>query len=247
MTSIRITRPALVALACLGLLTIAPAVSQEEGWIVPDDYIPPDDAPLAPPPPFALQGPINFDEVEFPIGTDMSNYATGSLNGAPLPGTLSFSSTSNDISVGAGPGILTNVQAPLVRSRDLFDVFSIDFGVDVSRAAYGFAVNCGRALDTADAILTAFDSGNGFVGQTTLAGADFGNFWLEGFIDFQPGAAFRRIEVSFTATQGCDRFAFDRLVYDDAVPAPAMPVGWLAALGALLLGVGVWFARRRTA
>lgn len=244
MHSKRTRRIGLVALACLVLLTIAPAAAQEEGWVVPDDYEPPDENPASPPPPLALQGPVRFDEAEFPIGLDMSNFATPTLNGAPLPGTLSFSSTSNDISIGIGPGIIARVAAPLVRSRDLNTPFEIDFGVDVSRVAFGFAINCG-AMDTAQVNVQAFNSGNGFVGQTTVPGADLGNFWLERAVDFSPGAAFRSVVLTFGGTQGCDRFAFDNLSYDDAVPAPAMTAPWLLALALLLLVAGAWLLRRR--
>ena len=60
---------------------------------MPDDYVPSSEAPVVPPP-LALQGPINFDEVEFPIATDMSNFSTGTLNGAGTVGdTIDYSFT----------------------------------------------------------------------------------------------------------------------------------------------------------
>lgn len=225
-------------------LIAATAVSaQDEGWVVPDDYVPPDTIPTAPPPPFVPVGPVLFDEPEFPFGSNADGFVTNTLNAVPLDGPLLFEAPAG-ASFGNGPGPITLFTPPGIIGQTA-GALRIDFGVDVSEVSFNFALQCGIASNGAIDV-TALDSGMAVVGMTTVAGQDFGDFFIQNSVVFSPGS-FRSIEITLSSGPGCRAYAIDFLAWDTLAPAPAMGPLWLAALAAALLGIGTWVLRRRSA
>lgn len=219
------------------------ALAQDEGWVVPDDYVPPTDIPVVPPQPFAPFGPVTFNEAEFPIDGNVDGFTTNTLGGAPLDGPLSFGAPAG-ATFSDGPG-MTALFVPRGVVGQAAQPLTIDFGVDVTEVSFIFNLGGPMFCNGGGVDVTAFDSGMGVVGMTSEAGVDMGFFFEEGQVTaFSPGV-FRSIEIAVTGPPGCDRYAIDALAYDTVAPAPAMGTVWLAALATALLAIGAWFARRR--
>lgn len=230
----------------LTVLVLMPAVGLAQGveWEVPEGYEPPADPPIPPPIPLLLVGPITFDESEFqPEGTDMSNTVVTTLDGVPLDNPLTFMYDGPEATTGPGPGVTALLTRPVIRTTDLAGTYDIDFGGDVTEVAFAAAIRCG-SQETGEVIVNAFDSGDSLVGTTSENLTDMGFFFLEGMVDFAPGV-FRRIEITWSATEGCDRWAIDNLSYDAIPTAPTMGSGWLAVLALVMLAAGTLLLRRR--
>ena len=221
--------------AAVVVFAAAPALPQGSAdWQLPSGFVPAPQPsrPLA----TVMVGPIRFDEAEFPFTTVVNGLSVSTVGGAALPGTLAFSFSSADAAVLGGPGTITYVDDPSIEG-DANGTLTIDFGVDVTRVAFGFAQNC-AAPSTPSVTVTAMDSGGGVVDSTTVTGQDFGFFFLENQVDFSPASPARTVEVTFDTSGGdCFRFALDNLGYD-ALVVPTMKFLAAAALLLSLLVLG---------
>jgi hypothetical protein len=236
------TRPlSVVALAiAVSLLTGTFVSAQDSDWVVPDDYEPPTSTPSVPPSPLAPVGPVLFDEAEFPFTGSVDGFVTNTLAGAPLDGPLSFAAPAG-ATFNTGPGSITLFEPPGIVGQT-GGTLTIDFGVDVTDVSFNFALQCG-IVSNGDITVSAFDSGAGLVGMTTVPGLDFGDFFIQNQVAFSPGT-FRSIEIAFSGAN-CNAYGVDFLAWDTVAVAPAMGPLWLVALAALLLAVGARFTRRR--
>ncbi len=226
------------------MLVAAPAAGQAP-WEPPPGFTPDPQAPTAPLQ--AMVGPITFSEAEFPLGTPVNGLVVNSIGGTPLAAPLSFSFTSPDATVTlTGPGLTMFIDVPDIEG-DAAGTLTIDFGLDVTRVAFGFAQNC-PTPETAAVTVTAFDSSAAMIGSTTVAGADFGFFFLENGVDFTPASPARSVEITFDTSGGnCLRFALDNLAYDE-LAVPALPAPALALLALVVGTAGLWvLGRRRSA
>lgn len=228
-------------LAAILALSAAAALAQGGAWDLPAGFTPqPQPSPGTR---AAMVGPITFSEPEFPLSTTVDGLVVNSIGGAALTAPLSFSFSSADAQVTTtGPGTSAFIASPNIEG-DANGTLTIDFGMDVSRVAFGFAQNCPAPL-TPSATITAFDSGAAMIGSTNVPAAAFGFFFLENGVDFSPASPARSVQITFdTQNNACSRFALDNLAFD-AVMAPSLPMPALMALALLSLGAGAWILRR---
>lgn len=243
--------------ACLVLCLAGPAAFAQGSWDLSPDLEP----PLATPHDFGIEGtgnvfgPIDFEEAEFPLGTQVDGLVVNTLDGAPLLAPLSFGFTvggvpSIDSTVNSGPPPQMFVIPPGIEG-DVTGTLTIDFGIDVSSVEFGFAVACASPVFNPGATVTAYDAADGVVGMTSADAIDTGNVFFENQIVFAPGT-FRYIEVTFGEPL-CSRFFLDNLSYEEAsVVAGALPIPTLnevsmIALVLSLLAAGFLVLRGRMA
>ena len=174
-----------------------------------------------PPSPSASQGPILFDEPEFIASADVNGYSTSTLNGAPLPGTLSFTtSIPNDARFSSGPPMQDYLDGYGIEGSDQ-QLLTINFGVDVSFVQFSFAL-CENVLTTVPNGVTvqAYDQSGTSVGTTSAdAFRDADDFFPEAIVAWNLPSDARYVELTF-ATVSCGRFLVDELSYYD-VGAPS--------------------------
>ena len=204
----------LVALVGLSLLPLA-AQAKDDPWKVPPGFV-------ARTPQPDVAGPIVFTEPEFPLGTTINGLNLTTLNGAPIGATTVFGyllngTPSPDCTVAPGPPPQSFVNPPGMEGGAPGGQLTMDFGMDVSSAAFGFAFSC-TPPETPSMTATAIDSGGGTVGSVTVpAVPTAGNIFLENQLVLQPGPLFRRVRVDVSASAGCARFLLDNLGYPPLV------------------------------
>jgi VCBS repeat-containing protein len=177
---------------------------------------------VQPPIMLAPVGPIAFDEPEFPLYTVVDGYVVTTLNGNPID-PLSFNFTvggtpSSDATVTTvGPGTTAYIDAPNIEG-DAAGTLHVDFGVEVSRVAFGFALSCLPPVSPG-AMVTGYAADGTPVGSTSADGIDTGYPDAENLLVFTPGAGCRSANITFNDMGGtCSRFALDNLAYDTSPP-----------------------------
>lgn len=199
-------------------------------------------------------GPITFGEAEFPQTTVVDGLAVTTLNGAALPGTLTFGytlngSASNTFTVSGGPGTIAFVQDPSLQgfTGGQQPVLTIDFGVDVPSVSFGYALATGGIVNPG-AVVQAFDSSNALVTTYTSTAYPAAGTFAEGYVYLIANTPFRRIVV--TPSAAAFAWAFDNLSYPAALApslepsVPTLPPAGLAALGLALVAAGFLLVRR---
>ena len=208
----------LIALVGLSLLLPLAAQGQDDPWKVPEGAAV--GAPRVHAPDVA--GPIVFTEPELPLGTTINGLNLTTLNGAPIGATTVFGYLANgtpsaDCSVAPGPPPQNFVNPPGIEGGAVGGQLTLDFGMDVSLAAFGFAFSC-MPPQTPSMTATAIDSGGGTVGSVTVPAIVTGlNPFLENQLVLQPGPLFRRVRVDVSASGACTRFLLDNLGYPPLV------------------------------
>jgi hypothetical protein len=205
-------------IALVGLLLLSPlaARGQDDPWKVPEGTATRTPRVHAP----DVAGPIVFTEPEFPLGTTINDLTT--LNGAPIGATTVFGysvngTPSTDCTIAPGPPPQNFVDPPGIEGGAPGGQLTMDFGMDVSLAAFGFAFSC-SAPETPSMTATAINSGGGTVGSVTVPAVTTGlNPFLENQLVLQPGPLFRRVRVDISASAACIRFLLDNLGYPPLV------------------------------
>lgn len=221
-------------------------------------------------------GPVTFSEPEFVFGSSVHGVTVTTLNGVPiLPLSFSFTlggSPSPDCRFASGPGTTTYVSDPSIEGAP--GVLTIDFGGDVSRLTFGFAVSGGEggegrppagsspwtggsslratsvsALALPEAVrVTGYTAGGAPVGSVLVDAADLpGDEFAGNLAVLAPTSPFRRATIEWTPDAG--RFVLDNVVAIRAAAAEAVvpalsPVG-LAGLAAAILAAGLFALRFR--
>ena len=209
----------MIALVGVSLLSPLAAQGQDNPWKQPRAATAARPRPQAPQP--QVTGPIVFTEPEFPLGTVINGFTLSTLNGTPIGATTTFGYLLNgvpspDCAVNPGPPPQNFVNPPGMEGGAPGGQLTMDFGMDVTRAAFGFAFSC-FPPETPSMTATAIDSGGGTVGTPVTVGAmDTGGF-LENQLILEPGPMFRRVRVDITASAACTRFLLDNLGYPPLV------------------------------
>jgi hypothetical protein len=208
-----------VVLVGFSLLSPLAAQGQDDPWKVPAGA-------ATPPPVLAPQvaGPIVFTEPEFPLGTIINGFMLSTLNGSPIGATTAFGylvngTPSPDCAVNPGPPPQNFVNPPGMEGGAPGGQLTMDFGMDVSQVAFGFAFSC-FSPETPSMTATAIDSGGGTVGTpVTVTAINTGQVFLENQLVLAPGPLFRRVRVDVTASaaSACTRFLLDNLAYPPLV------------------------------
>ena len=222
-------------------------------------------------------GPVTFSEPEFVFGSSVHGVTVTTLNGVPiLPLSFSFSlggSPSPDCRFANGPGTTTYVSDPSIEGAP--GVLTIDFGGDVSRLTFGFAVSGGEgggegrppagsspwprgsglratsvsALALPEAVrVTGYTAGGAPVGSVLVDAADLpGDDFAGNLAVLAPTSPFRRATIEWNPATG--RFVVDNVVAIRAAAAeavvPALSPVGLAGLAAAILAAGLFALRFR--
>lgn len=208
----------LVALVGLSLLLPLAAQAKDDPWKVPPGFAARTPQAHAP----DVAGPIVFTEPEFPLGTTINGLNLTTLNGTPIGATTVFGyllngTPSPDCTVAPGPPPQNFVNPPGMEGGAPGGQLTMDFGMDVSQVAFGFAFSC-TPPETPSMTATAIDSGGGTVGSVTVPAIVTGaNPFLENQLVLQPGPLFRRVRVDISASPACVRFLLDNLAYPPLV------------------------------
>lgn len=188
-------------------------------WTLPEGWR----APVGRPAPRApdVPGPITFSEPEFPLGTLVDGLAIDTLNGAPIGATTTFSYTvggsgSTDSTIAGGPPPQVFVDPPGIEGGIAGGELGADFGQDVDRVGFGWAMNCGQ-IPEPSVNVTLLDSQGGTVASGTFPGTFTGQPFGEGQVFMDPAAPFRSMRVTFNDPGGCIRFFVDNLGYPPLV------------------------------
>jgi hypothetical protein len=203
----------------LGLCPLAVQAAEKSPWALPAGWAARQGPARVAEPDVA--GPIVFAEPEFPSGTVINGFALTTLNGLPIGATTTFGYSSNgtpssDCIVALGPPPQSFVNPPGLEGGAPAGQLTMDFGLDVTRVAFGFAFSC-FPPETPSMTVTALDSGGGTVGTATVVAINTGALFLENQVVLTPGLPFRSVRVDVTASAACTRFLLDNLGYPPLV------------------------------
>jgi len=203
-------------------VTLPPSVAGQarnpDRWTIPEGWRGMPGPPLAKAP--DVPGPIQFTEPEFPMGAMVNGLTITTLNGAPIGAPTAFSYTvggspSSDSTIAAGPPPQMFVNPPGIEGGTVGEL-GANFGQDVDRVGFGWAMNCGQ-IPAPSVTVTLLDSGGGTVATATVPGSFTGHPFAEGQVFMDPASLFRSMRVTFTNPGGCDRFFVDNLGYPPLV------------------------------
>lgn len=187
-------------------------------WAVPRGW-----RPQSPPEVRApdVPGPILFSEPEFPLGATVNGLTITTLNGAPIGATTTFSYTvggspSTDSTIAGGPPTQMFVDPPGIEGGTAASELGANFGQDVDRVGFGWAMNCGQSPPPSVTV-TLLDSVGGTVATATVPGSMTGFPFAEGQVFMDPVLVFRSMRVTFNNPGACDRFFLDNLGYPPLV------------------------------
>jgi len=192
----------------------------KNAWALPEGWRSPQSPPRARVP--DVPGPIVFTEPEFPLGAFVDGLTITTLNGAPIGAPTTFGYTfsgspSTDCTIAAGPPPQMFVDPPGIEGGT-GGVLTADFGQDVDRLGFGWAMSCPPSLPMIGVTVTLLDSVGGTVATATVPPSMTGFPFAEGLVFMDPALPFRSMRVNFNDPGlVCGRFFIDNLGYPPLV------------------------------